>query len=94
MVLKKPGMERCGLPELGSEVGLCYEEQRNVTFSDLGARVLSKEQVEFFIHDAYATYRIAGNLLKLGWDSNSLWMHGLYRIACRLISQYWARFLF
>uniref|UniRef100_A0A2N9FJW8 3'-5' exonuclease domain-containing protein n=1 Tax=Fagus sylvatica TaxID=28930 RepID=A0A2N9FJW8_FAGSY len=64
-VLKKPNLDECGLVELASEVGVYYEEPKSVTFSDWGARVFSNEQVKYAIHDAYASYLIANNLLSL-----------------------------
>ena len=66
-VLKKPNLEGCGLVELASEVGVYYEleEPKSVTFSDWGTRVFSHEQVKYAMHDAYASYLIANNLLNL-----------------------------
>nr|XP_023893396.1 uncharacterized protein LOC112005382 [Quercus suber] len=64
-VLKKPNLDWCGLVELASEVGVYHEEPKSVTFSDWGARVFSHEQVKCAIHDAYASYLIANNLLSL-----------------------------
>ena len=64
-VLKKPNLDGCGLVELASEVGVYYEEPKSVTFSDWDARVFSHEHVEYAIHDAYASYLIANNLLSL-----------------------------
>ena len=66
-VLKKPSLDGCGLVELASEVGVYYEleEPKSVTFSDWGARVFSHEQVKYAMHDAYASYLIANNLLNL-----------------------------
>ena len=64
-VLKKPNLDGCGLVELASEVGVYYEEQKSITFSNWGARVFSHEQVKYAIRDAYASYLIANNLLSL-----------------------------